>query len=116
MEEHLMACCGVPVRPLIARRPLRQLAEYSINAKVSGMLQHTDFLKAWESHPDMLYARPLVEVSSVLLVLLVLAAISRLLLCSCCAVAACRHPRRHVQGHALAAGVHKLGTSCASVV
>ena len=36
VEEHLMACAGIPVRPPVARRPLKQMAEYSINAKVRG--------------------------------------------------------------------------------
>jgi hypothetical protein len=36
VEEHLMASCGLPARPLIARKPLARLAEYSINAPVSG--------------------------------------------------------------------------------
>lgn len=31
-----MASCGLPARPLIARKPLARLAEYSINAPVSG--------------------------------------------------------------------------------
>ena len=36
VEEHLLASCGLPARPLIARKPLARLAEYSINAPVSG--------------------------------------------------------------------------------
>jgi hypothetical protein len=34
VEEHLLAFAGIPARPLVARRPLKQMAEYSINAKV----------------------------------------------------------------------------------
>jgi hypothetical protein len=34
VEEHLLAFAGIPTRPLVARRPLKQMAEYSINAKV----------------------------------------------------------------------------------
>jgi carnosine synthase len=60
VEEHLMSAAGLPCRPLIASRPLLELAEYSINAQVSGVMQHVDFLKEWEAHPDVLYARPLV--------------------------------------------------------
>lgn len=40
------------------------MAEYSINAKVSGVLRHTTFLDKWKQHPDVLYARPLVQVMS----------------------------------------------------
>lgn len=36
VEEHLLASCGLPARPLIARKPLARLAEYSINAPVTG--------------------------------------------------------------------------------
>ncbi|KAL6747588.1 ATP-grasp domain-containing protein [Haematococcus lacustris] len=60
VEEHLMACAGIPVRPPVARRPLKQLAEYSINAKVTGVLEHTDFLAPYQGRPDVLYAKPLV--------------------------------------------------------
>lgn len=41
---------------------LVQMAEYSINAKVSGIIRHIDFLDKWKQHPDVLYARPLVKV------------------------------------------------------
>jgi hypothetical protein len=39
-----------------------QMAEYSINAKLTGILRDTHFLDKWKQHPDVLYARPLVEV------------------------------------------------------
>jgi hypothetical protein len=29
--------------------------------QVTGVLQHTDYLKPWQHHPDVLYARPLVQ-------------------------------------------------------
>eukprot|EP00878_Enallax_costatus_P017564 GHUV01018451.1.p1 GENE.GHUV01018451.1~~GHUV01018451.1.p1 ORF type:complete len:258 (+),score=68.58 GHUV01018451.1:84-857(+) len=61
VEEHLMTSAGIPARPPVARRPLVQMAEYSINAKVSGICRHTDFLDKWKQHPDVLYARPLVQ-------------------------------------------------------
>lgn len=38
------------------------MAEYSINAKTTGILQSTAFLDKWQQHPDVLYARTLVEV------------------------------------------------------
>ena len=34
VEEHLLACCGIPLKPSVAQTPLQELAEYSINAKV----------------------------------------------------------------------------------
>ncbi|KAF5841959.1 ATP-grasp domain-containing protein [Dunaliella salina] len=61
VEENLYAHVGIPVRPFIARQPLKQIAEYSINAQVTGILRDTDYLKPWQNHPEVLYARPLVE-------------------------------------------------------
>ena len=40
-----MHSCGIPSRPPVAARPLTQLAEYSVNAHKSGVIQSTDFLK-----------------------------------------------------------------------
>ena len=45
VEEHLLTCAGIPSRPPVAARPLMYIGEYSINAKKTGRLQHTDFLK-----------------------------------------------------------------------
>ena len=45
VEEHLLTCAGIPSRPPVAARPLMYIGEYSINAKKTGKLQHTDFLK-----------------------------------------------------------------------
>jgi carnosine synthase len=41
-----------------------QMAEYSINAKTTGILRNTAFLDKWVNHPDVLYARALVEAGS----------------------------------------------------
>jgi carnosine synthase len=61
VEEHLMTAAGIPSRPPIARKPLVNMAEYSINADKSGVLERDDFLAEWASHPDVLYARPLAK-------------------------------------------------------
>lgn len=61
VEEHLLTCAGIPSRPPVAARPLMYIAEYSINAQKSGRIQHIDFLKDWQNHPDVLYARALVQ-------------------------------------------------------
>lgn len=39
VEEHLMACAGIPVRPPVAKRPLKQMAEFTVNAAKTGILQ-----------------------------------------------------------------------------
>lgn len=49
------------MRPPVAQRPLVQMAEFTVNALKSGILEHTDFLDAWKTHGDVLYARPLVK-------------------------------------------------------
>jgi len=62
VEEHLLTAAGIPSRPPVAPAPLKFIAEYSLNAKKTGKIGATDFLEKYESHPDVLYARPLVAV------------------------------------------------------
>ena len=38
---------GIPVRPPVARRPLKQMAEYTINAQKSGHIKNLDFLEQY---------------------------------------------------------------------
>lgn len=52
---------GIPSRPNVAPRPLRNIAEYSVNALRTGRLRDLDFLKPYQGRPDVLYANPLVE-------------------------------------------------------
>lgn len=61
VEEQLLLNAGIPSRPPVAPAPLMCIAEYSLNAPISGVIQHTDYLKDWQDHPEVLYARPLVE-------------------------------------------------------
>eukprot|EP00775_Hariotina_reticulata_P008874 gene8874-9052_t len=60
--QHLLASCGLAAKPLIAAKPIMRLAEYSINAPVTGVVESVDFLEPWSSKPEVVYARPLVEV------------------------------------------------------
>eukprot|EP00775_Hariotina_reticulata_P008709 gene8709-8890_t len=64
VEEQLMCSVGIPARPPVARKPLVQMAEYSINAKTTGILRDTHFLDKWKNNPDVLYAKPLVQAGS----------------------------------------------------
>ena len=64
VEEHLMTAAGIPARPPVAKKPLVNMAEYSINAHSTGYIRNFDFLTPWQQHPDVLYARPLVKVGS----------------------------------------------------
>jgi len=36
-----------------------------VNAKKTGILENTNFLDKWQGNPDVLYARPLVEVRGI---------------------------------------------------
>lgn len=36
VEEHMLVSVGIPSRPPLPKRPLMQMAEYSINAEVSA--------------------------------------------------------------------------------
>ena len=45
VEEHLLTTAGIPSRPPVAPKPLMHIAEFSSNAKKTGVLQDTDFCK-----------------------------------------------------------------------
>lgn len=45
VEEALLAAAGIPSCPYLSPYPLRNIAEYSVNAEISGKLQNTDFLQ-----------------------------------------------------------------------
>eukprot|EP00798_Chlamydomonas_sp_ICE-L_P007624 gene7624-781_t len=53
--------CRMGVRPPIAQMPLKQMAEYSVNADKSGVLQNIDFIDQWKDHPDVLYIKPYIQ-------------------------------------------------------
>ena len=61
VEEQLLLCAGIPSRPPTAPAPLMCLAEYSMNAPISGVVEHTNYLDEWQANPQVLYARPLVK-------------------------------------------------------
>ena len=56
-----MTSVGIPARPPVAKKPLVHMAEYSINAKKTGVLRDFSFLDKWTTHPDVLYAKPLAQ-------------------------------------------------------
>jgi biotin carboxylase len=45
VEEHLLTAAGIPSRPNVAPRPLHHIAEYSVNADVTGIIENVDFLQ-----------------------------------------------------------------------
>eukprot|EP00667_Euglena_gracilis_P004782 EG_transcript_4807 len=60
-EQLILSCGGEPFERIEDREPLCNIAEYSMNSPTSGYILHTDFLKEWQGHPRLLYARPLVH-------------------------------------------------------
>lgn len=60
VEEQLLAVCSIPSKPYLPDSPLHFLAEYSINAKVSGVLQNDDFLEVRKFNPGETCGRLLV--------------------------------------------------------
>jgi hypothetical protein len=48
---------------MLPSRFLLQMAEYCINAKVTGVLRHTQYLEQWAQHPDVLFTSYLLPVS-----------------------------------------------------
>ncbi len=45
VEEQMLASAGIPSKPYIAKRPNENVAEYSVNAKQTGIIKSLDFLK-----------------------------------------------------------------------
>jgi len=45
VEEQMLACAGIPSKPYIASRPNENVAEYSVNAKQTGIIKSLDFLQ-----------------------------------------------------------------------
>ncbi len=55
---------GIPARPVVAPRPLRNIAEFCVNAMRTGILRDAQFLEEFQGDADILYARTLVEPGS----------------------------------------------------
>ena len=60
----LASCTGIPSRPPVAPKPLMNIAEFSVNAKKSGVQRDLTFLDKNQDMPGVLYARPLVDAGS----------------------------------------------------
>jgi len=61
VEEQLMSVVGLPLAPHASAHPQTCIAEYCVNAKVTGVLRGDDYLAPYQGRPDVLYAIPLVE-------------------------------------------------------
>ncbi|WIA35729.1 hypothetical protein OEZ86_004131 [Tetradesmus obliquus] len=60
VEQQLLSSTGLPAKPAIARRPLQRIAEYSMNAPRTGIMESADFMAPYLGLPETVYARPLV--------------------------------------------------------
>lgn len=45
VEEHLLTTAGIPSRPPVAPKPLMHIAEFSSNAKKTGVVKDADFCR-----------------------------------------------------------------------
>ena len=64
VEEAFLCAAGLPSNPPVAPRPLMNIAEYSVNAMKTGVLQSNDHLDKYQNDKDVLYARPLANPGS----------------------------------------------------
>lgn len=51
--EQLRLSAGLASRPVKPEVPLRGLAERSVNAAYSGVVERDDFLEGWRDHPNV---------------------------------------------------------------
>lgn len=56
VEQHVTASCGIPCRPAVAQKPLKELAELTINAKVRTSLLAIAFCSGARSLCKSIYA------------------------------------------------------------
>lgn len=61
VEEGMLLSAGIPSRPPVASQPLTHIAEFSVNAQKTGVLANISFLEKYNSEPNVLYVRPLVD-------------------------------------------------------
>lgn len=61
VEEQLLCTAGIPSRPPVASKPLMNIAEFSVNAMKTGVLQSNEYLEKYQDKKDILYARALCE-------------------------------------------------------
>ena len=55
VEEQMLASAGIPSRPYISKRPNHFVAEYSVNAKHTGIIKNLDFLEVSAPSPLLAY-------------------------------------------------------------
>ena len=59
VEEQMLASAGIPSKPYIAARPSKYVAEYSVNAKQTGIIKSLDFCQVPPTLPSLYTFGPL---------------------------------------------------------
>lgn len=62
VEQYLLTCLGVPIRPQKADQPLTCLITSDLPSPISGVVNNIDFLQFIKDHPQLLHAKVAVEV------------------------------------------------------
>lgn len=58
VEQYLLTCLGVPIRPQKTPQPLTCLLTSDLPSPRTGIITHTDFLTPIANHPQVIHARP----------------------------------------------------------
>ncbi len=61
VEQYLMTCLGLPIRPLKAPQPLTCLLTSDLPCPYSGVITHADFLQLIVGHPQVIHGKTYVE-------------------------------------------------------
>ncbi|MFM8428029.1 MAG: ATP-grasp domain-containing protein [Chloroflexota bacterium] len=62
VEQYLLTCLDVPIRPQKALQPLTCLITSDLPSPISGVVNNVDFLNSIADHPQILHAKVAVEV------------------------------------------------------
>jgi len=62
VEQYLLTCLGVPIRPQKAPQPITCLLTSDLPSPRTGTITHTDFLTPIANHPQVIHAKPKVTV------------------------------------------------------
>jgi len=67
VEQYLLTCLGVPIRPQKAAQPLTYMITSDLPSPISGVVNNVNFLDSIASHPQVLHAKVAVEVGQKIL-------------------------------------------------
>lgn len=61
VEEQFLGSCGIPSRPYMSKKPVKCIAEFSVNAQKTGKLLNVDWIDKFQGDPKIVYCRALQE-------------------------------------------------------